>query len=69
MADKFTFESAMEQLAQVVSKLESREVSLDESIALYEKGMKLSKLCAEMLEKAEQKVRFLREEAEAQNEE
>ncbi len=67
MPKEIKFEEAMNQLAEIVSRLESGEISLDESIDLYEKGMKLSKQCAELLEKAEQKVRFLQEEAEKQD--
>lgn len=67
MSKEIKFEEAMNQLAEIVSRLESGEISLDESIDLYEKGMKLSKQCAELLEKAEQKVRFLQEEAEKQD--
>ncbi len=59
MEKTLKFEEAIKQLGEIVQKLESGEVPLDESIALYEKGMQLSRQCAEMLEKAEQKVRFL----------
>ncbi len=67
MPNDIKFEEAMNQLAEIVNRLESGEVSLDDSITLFEKGMKLSKQCAEILEKAEQKVRFLQEEAEKQD--
>ena len=59
MEKTLKFEEAIKQIGEIVQKLESGEVPLDESIALYEKGMQLSRQCAEMLEKAEQKVRFL----------
>lgn len=58
------FEEAIRQLGEIVQRLESGEVPLDESIALYEEGMLLSKQCAEILEKAEQKVRFLQQQSE-----
>ncbi len=61
MSTEMKFEEAILQLSEIVKALESGEVPLDESIALYEKGMQLSKKCAEILEKAEQKVRFLQE--------
>ena len=67
MPNELKFEEAMNQLAEVVTKLESGEATLDESIDLFEKGMKLSKQCSEILQKAEQKVRFLQEEAEKEN--
>ena len=53
------FEDAIEQLGEIVRKLESGEASLDESIELFEQGMKLSKQCSALLQTAEQKVRFL----------
>ena len=61
MDDKLKFEDALDQLAGIVKALESGEVPLDESIALYETGMKLSKQCTEILKQAEQKVRFLQQ--------
>ena len=59
MSNEMKFEEAIQQLSEIVKALESGEVPLDESIALYEKGMQLSRKCAEILENAEQKVRFL----------
>lgn len=64
MDKEMKFEEAMAQLAKVVQTLESGEATLDDSIALFEKGMKLSKHCADILEKAEQKVIFLQNGAE-----
>lgn len=53
------FEEAIKELEAVVSSLESGENGLDESIALFEKGIKLSKQCQKMLDTAEKKVRML----------
>lgn len=53
------FEDAIKELEEVVSSLESGEKGLDESIALFEKGIKLSKQCQKMLDTAEKKVRIL----------
>ncbi|MBQ7935148.1 MAG: exodeoxyribonuclease VII small subunit [Clostridia bacterium] len=61
MGKELKFEEAIKQLSEIVKALESGEVPLDESIALFEEGMKLSKQCTEILEKAEQKVRFLQQ--------
>ena len=61
MENKLKFEEALKQLSEIVKSLESGEVPLDESITLYEQGMRLSKQCAELLEQAEQKVRFLQQ--------
>ncbi|MBQ8636957.1 MAG: exodeoxyribonuclease VII small subunit [Clostridia bacterium] len=53
------FEEAIKELEKVVSDLESGENGLDESIELFEKGIKLSKECQKMLDTAEKKVRVL----------
>ncbi|MBQ7035615.1 MAG: exodeoxyribonuclease VII small subunit [Clostridia bacterium] len=62
MNNEIKFEDAMKRLGEVVRVLENGEASLDESIALFEEGIKLSKRCTDLLEKAEQKVRFLQQE-------
>jgi len=51
-----TFEQALERLEEIVQKLESGNVSLDESIKIYQEGIMLSKKCSEMLQEAEGKV-------------
>ncbi|MDO4618479.1 MAG: exodeoxyribonuclease VII small subunit [Clostridia bacterium] len=53
------FEEALKELETIVSQLESGEKTLDESIALFEKGITLSKTCNKMIDEAEQKVRVL----------
>ncbi len=53
------FEEAVKELEKVVADLESGEKGLDESIALFEKGIKLSKECQKLLDNAEKKVRVL----------
>ncbi len=64
MEKTMKFEEAIKQLSEIVKNLESGEVPLDESIALFEEGMKLSRHCTEILEQAEQKVRFLQQDME-----
>lgn len=59
MAAKKTFESAMEELEKIAYDLENSEADLDKSIALFEKGMKLSSFCREKLNSAEQKAKIL----------
>ena len=58
MADKTapSFEESFAQLEEVVRQLERGELTLDESMALFEKGIKLAQLCEAKLDKAEQKV-------------
>lgn len=59
--DKLSFEEAMTELESVVSKLDAGEGTLDESIALFQKGVYLSKLCSTRLEEIEKRVRILTE--------
>ena len=60
-SEKLDFEAAIEQLEKIVEKLESGELSLEESIEAFEQGIELSKLCRKKLEKAEDRVRKLLE--------
>ena len=53
---KLTFEDALQQLQQTVEKLEHGDVTLNESLKLYEKGTRLSAYCADCLKKAQQKI-------------
>lgn len=57
---KESFEDSLKKLEIISEKLESEEVGLDESIKLYEEGIKLSKLCFEKLNNAELKVTELK---------
>jgi exodeoxyribonuclease VII small subunit len=59
--EPFVFEQAIERLEEVVSLLEKGEASLDESIRLYDEGMKLVHTCSEKLAWAEQQVEILLE--------
>ena len=58
---KVTFEQGLERLEEIVSKLERGEVTLDESLKLFDEGSKLVAQCSTMLDKAEQKVIRLEE--------
>ena len=54
-----SFESAMEQLETLVSRMESGELSLEESLKAFEKGVQLTRFCQDQLQKAELKVQEL----------
>lgn len=56
MSKEMTYESAVTRLEEIVSILEKNEVTLDESIKLFEEGTKLSAFCSEKLKKASQKI-------------
>lgn len=53
------FEEALKKLEKIVADLEKGELSLDESLAKYEEGIKLSKICSRQLEAAKSKVELL----------
>ncbi len=53
---KLSFEESMTQLEKIVAKLEKGEVSLDESIALFEQGTRLAMDCSKILDQAEQSI-------------
>ena len=54
-----TFESALEELESVVEQLESGDLSLEDSLAAFEKGVGLVKYCNQKLSEVEKKVEFL----------
>ena len=51
-----TFEEAVVELEKLVQTLEDGECSLDESMKMFEEGMKLSKYCNEKLQNAEKRI-------------
>ena len=54
-----TFESAFAELEEIVARLESGELSLDEALALFERGQALAVKCSALLDAAELKVKQL----------
>jgi exodeoxyribonuclease VII small subunit len=50
------FEEALKKLEKIVEKLNDQDISLEESVQLYEEGLKLSKICSETLEQAALKI-------------
>lgn len=53
------FEELITKLEDITSKLENDKLSLDESVKLFEEGMKISKVCNEKLEDAEKRITVL----------
>jgi exodeoxyribonuclease VII small subunit len=53
------FEAAMEDLEQIVEQLESGELSLEDSLAAFEKGVGLVRYCNQKLNEVEKKVELL----------
>jgi exodeoxyribonuclease VII small subunit len=56
---KMTFESALARLDEIVRAMENGQAMLDESLSLYEEGIKLIGFCTKALDDAEQKVKIL----------
>lgn len=51
-----SFEEALTKLEAIVEKLDDDEITLEESVQLYEEGLRLSKICSQTLESAELKI-------------
>lgn len=64
-AKKKTFEESLKRLQEISELLESEDIGLDESIKLYEEGVKLSKHCYKTLSEAELKIKELKNELES----
>jgi len=58
-----TFESALGELELIVQQLEHGDLDLEESLKLFEKGVKLSRECRDRLAKAERRIEILLKDA------
>lgn len=56
MNEELTYEKAMTRLEEIVSLLEKKDVSLDDSIKLFEEGTRLTAFCSEKLKNAKAKI-------------
>ena len=56
-----SFEELMQNLENIVQELEKGELNLDDSVAKFEEGMKISKECNQILENAEKRISILLE--------
>ena len=54
-----TFESSLAELEKIVEQLESGEMPLEESLKLFENGVRLSRECRERLNEAERRIEIL----------
>ncbi|GBF49246.1 exodeoxyribonuclease VII small subunit [Leptospira ryugenii] len=61
MTDKknISFEDALLELETIAEKLEKGQLSLEDSIKAYERGMELKKICSDRLAEAEAKIEYL----------
>ena len=56
---ELTFEEAMKKLEEIVERLEEGNVPLEEAIAFFQEGMKLSKLCHDKLQHVEKQLEYM----------
>ena len=64
MEKEIKFEKQMKKLQEIVEKLERNDIELDESISLYEEGLKLSKTLKDQLAQFEEKIVSLNKDSE-----
>lgn len=67
MTNNTDFEKSLDELEKIVEQLQNGDISLDESIKLFERGMELTNDCRKTLETARQKITSLTEEEEREN--
>lgn len=60
------FEKSFQQLEEIVKRLESEELPLDESLRLFEEGIRLSRFCHQRLEEVEKKIELILADAKGQ---
>ncbi len=63
--EEMTFEAAYAELEALVARLQEGGLTLEESMALYERGMQLARACGRQLDRAELRVRQLAADGEA----
>ena len=61
MIDKFNFNKGLSQLEEIINKMESGELSLEDSLKFFEEGVKIHRQCYIALTDAEQRISVLSE--------
>ena len=56
LTEERTIEEGLQELDKIVEKLESREISLEDSFAMYQKGMEVLKQCSQKIDMVEKKM-------------
>jgi exodeoxyribonuclease VII small subunit len=62
MSSKFDFNKGLSELEEIIGRMESGDLSLEESLKYFEKGIKLHRQCHSALSSAEQRISVLSEE-------
>ena len=61
MAEKFNFNKGLSKLEEIINKMDSGELSLEESLKYFEEGVKINRQCQSALKDAEQRISILTE--------
>ena len=61
MAEKFNFNIGLSRLEEIINKMDSGELSLEESLKHFEEGVKIHRKCHSALKNAEQRISILSE--------
>lgn len=61
LSKDFNFEKSLEELETIANNLDDENISVDKSVELFEKGVKLSRDCSQYLENVKQKIILLSE--------
>jgi exodeoxyribonuclease VII small subunit len=61
MAEKFNFNNGLLKLEEIINKMESGELSLEDSLKYFEEGVKIHRQCHTALSDAEQRISILSE--------
>jgi exodeoxyribonuclease VII small subunit len=59
--ERLSFEEALKKLESIVEQLEDEDITLEDSVKLYEEGVKMSTFCTEILEQAELRIEQVNE--------
>ena len=59
MSQSKTFETQLQELNQIIEQMEQDDVGLEQSLKLYEQGVKLTRSCQKVIEDAENKIQQL----------
>jgi len=54
-----SFEEALKRLEEIVQRMESGELTLEDSLGLFEEGVRLTRVCSQRLDEAEKKIEVL----------
>ena len=64
--DPVSFEAALKELEGIVKQLETGEAKLEESLMLFERGVKLTRFCSQKLDEADKKIELLVKDSQGQ---